>query len=296
MIAEANDLQRRLVNGQNRDGGWGYQPGISWTEPTALAVLALAAHTSTGSVYARACEWLARTQRQDGGWAPKPDVETSTWVTSLAVLALFETGTDFSRLENAVEWILRQLDAESSGITSLLLRAIGMAPAKVAGGAPWFPGTASWIAPSVASVLALSRVANARLLRNSQALSTAIRRAQQYILSRRCRDGGWNHGGSSFRSENAQSYPEMTGMALTALKGVQPTVLDIPLKLAEDSFANVRSAEAVSWLQLALMCHGRAVPSVTALPCRTSRDVSLRLLALAGPTDRNRILMQDLAN
>ncbi len=294
MSAEADELQRRLLNGQNRDGGWGYQPGSSWTEPTALAVIALAAYAGTGTAYARACEWLHKTQKQDAGWAPKPEIQISTSVTSLAVLALCETSLESPGFEPAIQWILTQADAESSSMDRLLLHAAGLPPPKVAGGSPWFPGTASWIAPSVVSTLALSRVANTRS-RNSQPLHEAIGRAQQYILSRRCRDGGWNHGGSFFRSENAESYPEMTGMALLALKGAQAE-LDIPLKLAENSLRSVRSAEAVSWLQLALMCHGRSVPAVSTLPCRTFRDVSLRLLALAGPTDRNKMLIRDQRN
>jgi hypothetical protein len=296
MTADANQLQHQLLTAQNPDGGWGYLTGSSWTEPSALALLALAAHGDTGKAYAQGREWLQKSQNNDGGWAPNPHIETSTWVTSLAVLALSDRGLESSKLQRAVEWILQQANAESGAVTRLILRAFGLAPPKLPGGSPWFPGTAAWIAPSVMSVLALSRLALATSP-DSQSLRAAIRRSQQYILSRKCRDGGWNHGGSSLRSENAESYPEMTGMALLALKGVPAPQLETPLKLVEDSLSHTQAAETVSWLQLALLCHGRGLPvAVSALPCRTIRDVCLRLLALAGPARENGLLMQDPPN
>jgi hypothetical protein len=295
MTADANQLQHQLVTAQNPDGGWGYLPGTSWTEPTALAVLALAAYGGTAKAYARGREWLQQTQNKDAGWAPNPSIETSTWVTSLAVLALTEAGVQSPNLQGAVAWILEQANSESGAVTRFVLRAFGLPPPKLPGGSPWFPGTAAWIAPTVMSILALSRVVCLTSPDASQSLRAAIRRGQQYILSRKCRDGGWNHGGSSFRSENAESYPEMTGMALLALKGVPGPQLEAALTLAEDFLSRTQPTEAVSWLHLALMCHGRRLPgSEGALPCRTTRDVCLQLLALAGPASENRLLMQYL--
>lgn len=294
MIAEAKELQHRLLTAQNSDGGWGYQSGVSWTEPTALAVLALAACGGAGKPYFLGRGWLARTQRRDGGWSPNPNIETSTWVTSLSVLALCDDGLDSSKLRFAVEWILKQTSAESGVIGRFMLRALGLRPVNAAGGWPWYPGTASWIAPSVASVLALAHAAKPDWP-DLQSLRSAIRRAQRYILSRRCRDGGWNHGGSFYRSEDAESYPEMTGMALLALRGIAGEQLEIALDVAENSLTRVQSSEAVSWLQLGLMVHGRSLPrTINVLPCRTIRDVSLRALAMAGPVSENKLLMPDL--
>jgi squalene cyclase len=77
-MAEAGELQRKLLEAQNADGGWGYENGSSWTEPTALALLALEAQQIKGSVYERARAWLRSKQRIDGGWSPGPSVNTST--------------------------------------------------------------------------------------------------------------------------------------------------------------------------------------------------------------------------
>jgi len=285
MIAEADQLQQRLLTAQNSDGGWAYQQGTSWTEPTALALLALAAQKNTGPPYQRGCSWLSNRQRADGGWAPNPGIDASSSVTSVALLALSDTESRMPGFAPAVRWLLEQQNGEIPVLERLALRLLGAAPPKAPGGSAWFPGTAAWISPTVMSVLALSRTARTGALigPDQERLRPAIKRAQQYILSRKCRDGGWNHGGSSFRSEDAESYPEMTGMALLALQNVSPADIQKPLNRAEAFLSSAHSAEALSWLQLALMRHGRSVKaSTTSVVCRNNRDICLRLLALAG--------------
>src|SRR5579864_8985336 len=75
-------LVTSLLQAQNPDGGWPYQGGSSWTEPTALSLLALGARPECTHGYA----WLAARQRPDGGWSPQPPVDQTTWVTSLVAL------------------------------------------------------------------------------------------------------------------------------------------------------------------------------------------------------------------
>ena len=285
--AEAGPLQQSLLIAQNPDGGWAYQQqGTSWTEPSALALLALAAQNNTGPAYMRGRSWLLRTQKADGGWAPTPALDTSTSMTSVAVLALAEATCDAPTLARGVHWLLEQENGETPALERIALRFLGAAPPKAPGGSPWFPGTAAWIAPTAMSVLALARAAHTGCASTSdeQRLRPAIKRAQQYLLSRTCRDGGWNHGGSSFRSEDAESYPETTGLALLALQGVSPADLQRPVNRAEAFLAASQPVEALSWLQLALMRHGRSIQiGSTPTVCHNTRDICLRLLALAGP-------------
>lgn len=284
MTAEAEQLQRRLLEAQNPDGGWAYGKGASWTEPTGVALLALAAHKITGAARERARAWLLETQRRDGGWAPNPAIDTSTSMTSVAVLALSHADPKNPALVRGFGWMLEQENGELSVVERIALRLLGAAPPKAPGGSPWFPNTAAWIGPTVMSVLALTRAARAESPPNPdhKRLSSAIRLAQQYILSRACKDGGWNHGGSPFRSEDAESYPEMTGMALLALQNISPAELRKPLERAQAFLARPQPAEALSWLQLAMIRHGVPVDLSVARPvCRNNRDVCLRLFALA---------------
>ena len=74
-----------LISKQNPDGGWPYMRGKSWTEPTAYAVMSLLAAGEREAAQ-RGLEWLRRTQRADGGWSPREDVEESNWTTALAAL------------------------------------------------------------------------------------------------------------------------------------------------------------------------------------------------------------------
>ncbi len=293
-MAEAEALQRQLLEAQNQDGGWPYQHGSSWTEPTAFALLALEAqHSQESHAFERGSLWLQNNQRSDGGWPPNRSVQISTWVTSLALLALSDTGLTADQRRRAVQWLTSQVEPEIHPLQRLVLRVREIAPPVQIGGSPWFPGTAAWIAPTVLTVLALSGAARSQSDPN---LRSYVREAQQFILCRRCRDGGWNHGGSRYLSEDTVSYPEMTGMALLALYGAPPSQLDLSLKLAEAHLQSVASMEALCWLELGLARHGRqpdrrqSGPASRPLPCHTTRDISLRLLALSTDSSTNKLL------
>ncbi len=152
-----------------------------------------------------------------------------------------------------------------------IFRIARLSQAQPPGGSPWFPGTAAWIGPTALSAISL---ADAARRDQHPELISCVEQARQYLLATRCDDHGWNHGGSKFRSQNAESYPEMTGLALLALQGVSASELDRSLQRAEAFLAAPGSSEALSWLQLGLMRHGRNVPTpVPRLPCRTTRDV-----------------------
>lgn len=290
-MAEVEQLQRKLLDAQNSDGGWGYETGSSWTEPTAFALLALESQQIKSTACDRGYAWIRHNQRRDGGWPPESSVDISTWVTSLVLLASSEANLGTRAYQRAIDWTVGQIRPELTPIERIAFRMRGMPPGEqTSGGSPWFPGTAAWVAPTAISILALSQAVRGN---RDERLRSLINRGKQYLLSRRCHDGGWNHGGTSFRSQNAESYPEMTGMALLALHGTPASGLAVSIQTAENFLSHPGSLEGLSWLQLGLMQHGRDRMNIsTDLQCRTTRDTCLRLLALAAGSGTNKLLTQ----
>jgi hypothetical protein len=287
MRAEEKFLQQKLLTSQNADGGWGYGKVSSWTESTALALLAL---PTSSTACARASGWLRKAQNLDGGWPPQPSVGESTWVTSLALLATPGMELQSTACKAGLNWLILHAKPPSSTLERLLVRARGLpVPIEKGDGQSWFPHTAAWVYPTAIAILSLSRAA---AITGHQPYQDLAQKGREYILSKRHQDGGWNHGGSSYLSTNAESYPEMTGLALLALTGVPRQELTPSLERAHHFLSAPASMEGLSWLQMGLMAHGYEFPyQPTNLQCRTVRDVALRLLALMAAEGRNTLLI-----
>src|ERR1700689_1802641 len=93
---------------QNRDGGWAYNKGCSWTEPTAFVLLAQSVTRVDARSFEAASKFLLSLQREDGGWRPQPQVAESTWVTAVVAL-LPEQAIATERLNRAITWLKGQM-------------------------------------------------------------------------------------------------------------------------------------------------------------------------------------------
>jgi hypothetical protein len=264
-------LVTTLAAAQNSDGGWPYRKGTSWTEPTVLALLALG---DEGPALARGFAWLRGRQRSDGGWPPQPGVEQATWVTSLvAMLPAASIGQD--RLDHALSWILSQMGTNSTFWFRLRERLLGTNSVEENPGWPWFPGTAAWVTPTALAIVALEKIAKRR---PADEIRRRIEQGRQFLMARRCADGGWNHGSSHALGYDGNSYPETTGAALLALRGVSN--LDKSIAAAERHWRECRSAEGAAWLKLGLLAHGIKTDEWPAQsPPRNIRDTALCVLA-----------------
>ena len=230
---------------------------------------------------------MTQSQRADGGWAPQPQVDVSTWLTSLAALSLLQQHWQVPSRNKALAWLKKQQAQPSA---SLFVRTIAFLNSKQIpqgnrSGTSWYPGTAEWVYPTAFAVLAFLQ---AERLTGDKGFGDLGRKGQEYILSRRCSDGGWNHGGSRYLKEEPFSYPEMTGLALLALGGVPSQELATAFSRAQILASYPASGEGASWLQMGLAKHGIpfSAPSVN-FPCRNPREVALRLLALSANDPRN---------
>lgn len=279
-----------LLHCQNSDGGWGYRGGGSWAEPTCYALLALATGDLVGSeAVRRGALWLARCQRSDGGLAPRESVAESTWVTALALLlptGLLHGGLDRRR---AGSWVVHQTGRESGWVNRLRLWMLGASPqdSLTFDGWPWFAGTAAWVIPTAISILALEKLGREG---GGSELSSRIAQGRGFLLARRCKDGGWNHGSTKALGYDSDSYPETTGIALLALHGSEAPEISRAVTRGEQHLTRCQSSEAADWLTLGLLVHGRKAVAPPVAAHGTTMAIALSGLADTALHGRNLFL------
>jgi hypothetical protein len=279
-----------LAGKQNRDGGWPYLRGSSWTEPTAYAVLALLAAGQTEPAM-RGLKWILSIQRPDGGWPPQAGVDRSTWVTALVALLPPEY-LGARAHAGAIAWLLETTGRESTTTYRLREWLLGnpRPPEQEFPGWPWIPDAAAWVSPTSLAVLALDKEYRRR---PSPAIRDRIDSGRRFLLARMCHEGGWNYGSAGALGYESRPYPETTGMALAALRGVRSPATELGLKLAQRFLGECRSADALNWLRLGLLAHGR-LPAGYCHPLeiadRTLPDTSLGLLVAEAAKGRDLFL------
>lgn len=276
---------RFLRETQNPDGGWGYFPGKqSWFEPTSYALLALHRNASDTTL---ACGWklLSSWQLSDGSFQPTGAVKQGTWVTALAVTlgAVFDSNQ--ARQQRAIDWLLNSVGAEHGFAmrAAVFLHLVKVDEDLSHEGWPWRPGNASWIEPTSQTLVALKKVAGGY---RAPEIDRRIRDGEALLMTRRCSDGGWNHGAPKTLAFDLPSYPESTGIALLGLLGCKRKEIPAALDLAARFHQETKSSLAKAWLQIALRCHGRNVPPPDDAEGKSS-DVMLAALEALGHPDGN---------
>lgn len=260
--------------------------GKSCTEPTVYAVLALLA-SGERQAASRGLRWIVSMQRPDGGWPPQAAVDESCWVTALAALLPPET-LGAQAHARAVRWLVGTMGEESSFFyrTREWLLGVPVPEEQKSAGWPFVPGSAAWVAPTSVSVLALERVATQSRVAG---IRERVEGGRRYLLNHMCSNGGWNHGGVRPLGYESNPYPETTGMALAALRGVNSPKVLRSLSLARRYLQQCRSADALNWLRLGLLAHNQLPAGFyppDAIAYRTVPESSLALLvsAVAGGT------------
>jgi hypothetical protein len=276
-----------LISKQNPDGGWPYIRGKSWTEPTVYATMAALA-AGENDAAGRALRWLVSARRSDGGWAPQPCVDQSTWVTGLVALLPAELVGNAAH-SAAIHWLIGTVGRESTMEHRLRQWLLGnpIPSDQELGGWPWVPGTSSWVGPTSLAILALDKEQRHK---PSGGIGDRVADGRKFLLGRMCQNGGWNHGSVRALGYESESYSETTGIALMALRGVESPRVRLSLGVARRFLDGCRSADALNWLRLGLLAHGE-LPEGFCPPaditCRSVIDLSLDLvLAKTGAVER----------
>jgi hypothetical protein len=224
----------------------------------------------------------------DGGLAPRESVTESTWLTALALLLPLEVPQSVDR-NRAANWVLAQTGRESGWIYNLRLLLLGMRSDTSLSfdGWPWYPGAAAWTAPTALSVLALEKMRRQNM---DLELNKRITQGRSFLLARRCRDGGWNHGSTKSLGYDSDSYPETTGMGLLALHGSDGPEIARAVTRAEEHLAACKSHQAASWLRLGLLAHGREPKAPPLTQRGQTLEIALGTLADAAQLGRNLFL------
>jgi hypothetical protein len=290
MIETARDF---LVDTQNLDGGWGVTKGKrSQTEVTALTVLAL--HTSRDPMSVKRVElglqWLTQQQGADGSWPLMAELPGSSWVTSLAVVALASFDAQRAQALRGAEWLLRQKGRTLGPQESQRYRE---APETMAvflnpdlQGWAWADNTFSWIEPTAYALLALKKIRSS--LQNAAVLDR-VREGELLIYDRMCTGGGWNYGNKRVLGEELPPYPDTTAVALIALQDhPENPANQLSLRALRDMLQYVRSGLTLSLAMLCFSLYGQDVTEWENLLAETyqqteflgeTKSIALALLA-----------------
>ena len=275
-----------LVSKQNRDGGWPYVRGASWTEPTVYAILALLATGQTEAAN-RGFDWLRSRQLPDGGWPPQEGFDESTWVTALVALLPPELLGAAAHVR-AINWLLQTKGEETTSGYRLRqwLLGISRSPELEFPGWPWTPGAAAWVGPTSLAILALDKELRRK---PSDKIRVRIDEGRTFLMRRMCIEGGWNHGSVRALGYESHPYPETTGMGLAAIRGMSGRKVPQTIGVAQRFLNECRSADACNWLRLGLLAHGQ-LPAGYCRPAqiayRTLTETSLDLIVAEAQNGR----------
>ncbi len=253
-------------------------------------MLALHGQPDSDTTVDRAWSLLRSWQLKDGSFRPSGQVQEGTWVTAHAVTLASVRGVDDQSVHESVDWLLRVVGAEhdlsmrAASFFHLIQTKLDVSHE----GWPWRDGNASWIEPTAHTLLALKKIAPHY---RTAEVEHRILEGEKLVLSRRCADGGWNCGNPNVFNYDLPSYPETTGLALLGLCGRNEQKLAGALDVAERFRVETKSSLAKAWLQIALRCHGRELPTPVETPWASSDVMLAAVQALGHPEGNYRLLL-----
>jgi len=245
----SHDLIDRLAH--SVPGGYA-ERGEATTEPTALAGLALVAHSRIAAAQI-AAHWLAEQQADAGSVGISPQRATPCWPTALAILLwravdrATGTGTHLRAVDRAIQWALAergriQRRGPLTGHDSTLV------------GWSWAANTHSWLEPTSMFVLALKAAGHANHPRTGEAV--------RLIVDRQLPTGGCNYGNTIILDQVLLPHVQPTGLAMMALadEKIDDARIELSLRYLERELCRETTTASLCYGLLGLAAHGCTPP------------------------------------
>lgn len=223
---------------QNPDGGWGYhRDGMSYTEPTVFALLALfnpniGIRTSTGDPRYNAVQkglgWLRQGQHTDGGWGVFPADGVSNWMTYPVswlfnvmlkvpeIFAAYSKPDDVRMRDRAQQWTLdhgREAAVDDVAVFNQVKRLFRID--SNFRGWSWGSGEAGWVIPTSLALISLA-ISDPAAMSQSE----LVKNGKNYLRDRACPMGGWNVGNPWMFDKQLPPTADATSFALLAWRVV----------------------------------------------------------------------------
>ena len=267
-----------LAAAQNTDGGWPYRSGgVSSTEATSLAVLAITALQPGSATLQPAMAWLAARQSTNGAFTISAECPDASWVTPLAGLTLARNG-GADAAQSAAALLL--------GETVFVLDPV---PTSMYGydtsipGWPWTFGDYSFTEPTALAAVFLKQ--------QGYAQHDRVRQAMAALLTRALASGGWNYGESIVLGSQLYPAAAPTALALLAMADEQDATTAAAVTWLAGQLGSLSSLFSLGWTAIAMNVLGRLDDAWTAevitrwqgtpVQRRNPLDTALCLLGLA---------------
>jgi hypothetical protein len=243
------EIERRSLSG----GGWASgNSRRAVIETTCYALMAL--HDRRSIARDRGMDLLFRTQNADGSWpAFQGDDPEGCWTTALVAIALRFLGAPTATTEKSISWLLKIKGREGHWFWKWKFRTVDRSvqfnPDKY--GWPWFPGTVSWIIPTVFSVIALEQFTSS----SPTEPMNRIQLGKDMLRDRSCPQGGWNAGNGIVFGSALAPHIDTTAIALLALTNGNDATVVQGLNWLRQACMDCSSAYSLAWSAIAFAVH-----------------------------------------
>ena len=271
-------IPTRLLHQQ---GGFANQTGGGYrADATAWAVVALRLLGLDQGFIKEARASLAARQLADGRVPLSPQHPEAFWPTPLAIFAWHQAPEHGQALARAGDFLRHTTGVHWKRGTEFY--PFEHDPALK--GWPWIADTHSWVEPTALAIMALRMTGSGEHPR--------VKEGIRLIMDRQLPGGGWNYGNTKVFGQELHPFPESTGLALNALRGVVPREqVQKSLDFLQARLQKVRTPLALSWGLMGLAAWGQepggALSWIEESLCRQTRY---------GPYDTNNLSLLMVAS